>query len=64
MDERESAQARQRQGSSAVGPPARHGQSRRSEPTAEEIVKAVRATRETIYVERYGTPSGSEDSDD
>jgi hypothetical protein len=54
MDERESAQARQCQEEFRRRCAAAAREAGGPEPTEEEIVAAVKATRETIYRERYG----------
>jgi len=54
MDERKLDQARQLQEEFRRRCAAAAREARGPEPTEEEIVAAVKATRETIYRERYG----------
>ena len=54
MDERESAQARQLQEEFRRRCAAAAREAGGPEPTEEEIVEALKATREKIYHERYG----------
>ena len=63
MDERELVTARQRQREFTRRAAAAACKSGGPEPTEEQIVEAVKATRETIYRERYRTTPSPDDSD-
>jgi hypothetical protein len=54
MDEHDSAQTRKRQEEFKRRAAAASREAGTSEPTEEEIVEALKATREEIYRERYG----------
>jgi hypothetical protein len=59
MDEHESTQARQRQEEFRRRCAAAAREAGGPEPTEEEIVEALKATREKIYHERYGAAQAS-----
>lgn len=63
MDERELVTARQRQREFTRRAAAAACKAGGPEPTEEQIVEAVKATRETVYRERYSTAPSPDDRD-
>jgi hypothetical protein len=63
MDEYRLTRARQRQREFTRRAAAAACKAGGPEPTEEQIVEAVKATRETIYRERYRTTPSPDDSD-
>lgn len=63
MDEHGLTRARQRQGKFTGRAAAATREAGGLEPTEDEIVEAVKTTRETVYRERYGMVSSPERAD-